>query len=443
MNSLFIKVNELRIFSKLQKLRNYTIIHIESIIIGVLFAMFVLGYTESLRWPLPIPKATHGLLKGLMVVLFICIPFSHKFLTKVNHQTKNILTSVFVLVNLVSALFTVATDTAILYLWYPFIVLAITYYFSRVIIRPKHFHIFIFISMTLVFLTFAFAFFSLMFRYSVDNLYYTLFITSRANHLLDELKFVGKYVSLGPYIMLTPVCMYFLISSQPIWRKILSMFIYVLSVMTAVISNNRIDVAVIAFQSFVFLFLIPRKYIIIMVLIAIPVIQFGLYTTQTYFGYNVAQRLFEPKKERDQESANMRWVYWGTALYNFRNSPIFGIGPNAYNDLSDFPTRKYFNEGPNGGYTLHRDLGIGVHNLFIERLSDTGLLGLSVFIAILFYFFRRDVLKVLQKENTKRSMYILFSLGSWTWILYGITDNGYGAQGLVTFFVLRGMVDQI
>jgi hypothetical protein len=110
--------NRISIFNKyplLQVLRNYTINHIEAVIICVLFAMFVLGYTESLRWPLGVPKATHGFLKGLMILLCLSIPLIHKFLKKVSKPTEIILTSIFVISFLLSAMFTIDTGAAILY----------------------------------------------------------------------------------------------------------------------------------------------------------------------------------------------------------------------------------------------------------------------------------------------------------------------------------------
>jgi hypothetical protein len=47
------------------------------------------------------------------------------------------------------------------------------------------------------------------------------------------------------------------------------------------------------------------------------------------------------------------------------------------------------------------------------------------------------------KNQESFKKYLLYSLGSWSWILYGVTDNGYGAQGFMTFFFLRGLLPHV
>jgi len=154
------------------------------------------------------------------------------------------------------------------------------------------------------------------------------------------------------------------------------------------------------------------------------------------------ERILRPQKVRDIETVEMRLVYWQNALRNFRLHPLVGTGPNTYNDVTDFPLRRYYDEGVKQ-YTVRQDIGIGVHNIFIERLSDTGLFGFLTFVVLLLYFARSDIIAVVKRTGERRTRYILFALSSWSWILYGITDNGYGAQGFVTFFFLRGLLHHL
>jgi O-antigen ligase len=417
-----------------------------AILLGVLMTgMFVLGYMESFRWPLGVPKATHGFLKGMLFLLSAILIAFRKKLSPPIDPWGSIFAVFFVIAYMLSAVYTSALSTAMLYLWYPLTGMVMLYAFSRIRLRNRFLLLFIQVSVILIFVTATFSFFSLMFRYSVDNIYYLIFQDHRANHLLSELRAVGKYVSLGPYIMLTPICFYFLLQpATSAWRKGLSLFVYGLTSLTAVMSNNRIDVLILALQFLVYLFFLPRKLAVMLLLLSVFIIQFGLSTSKTYFGYNIQDRIINPSVQRDKETVSMRFTYWETAMYNFRNSPIVGIGPNAYNDLSEFPIRRYFGEGPHAGYTMRADEGIGVHNIFIERLSDTGLLGFLAFALLLVHFLRRDIITIYNEGSAEiRTRYILFSLGAWTWILYGITDNGYGAQGMVTFFVIRGVMYHI
>ncbi len=417
--------------------------------------MFIIGFFESFQWPLGIPKATHGILKGFCL-LMIGILFFHQFVKKKifkESKEKNkqvvlkILMLLFLLSYTVSALFSVAPGAAILNLWYPLIATVAIFGISELKFSKIHFNILLLISVFLIFSTFIFAFFSLMFRYSVDNIYYFLFLEHRANALLSELRTAGKYVALGPYFLLFPFSLTFLLDkTKSLSRTLLGLSIYAVVALTAVISNNRIDVLVLAIQSVSILFLIPRKIAIIALICLIPITQFGLYTTEKYFGFSLVERIFRPKVERDLETIDIRFTYWQTAINNFKYYPLFGTGPNSYNEISEFPVRRYYlaNVGDKGGFTVKEDEGIGIHNVFFERLSDTGLFGLLTFLALLFYFFRKDALQVLRLSDTyQRNKYILLALSSWSWIMYGITDNGFGAQGYVTFFFLRAFIEQL
>lgn len=401
---------------------------------------FLLGYFESLRWPFPGPKATHGIIKALFLVLIPVLFAVRRKLYPQKHVVQNLLMVIFVFSYVISAAFSKSLEASLLNLWYPFMALCVLYIFSRIKVTSQFLYTIIALSALLVCITFAFAFFSIMFRYSVDTLYYFIFLDHRANHLLGEIRRFGKYVSLGPYIMLTPLTAYFLVEKKAdLNRKLLSLVCFGVSVLTAVISNNRIDVLIIAIQFSVLLFLLPRKTAVILLACMIPLAIFGLTVTDKYFGFNLEQRILRPKGERDLETIDMRFTYWQTALYNFKNYPLLGTGPNTYNDVSNFPLRRYYNDNTQE-YTAIVDEGIGIHNVFIERLSDTGLFGFFSFVILLCYFIRKDVLAVLQKEGDDRKKYMLFSLSSWTWILYSLTDNGYGAQGFLTFFFLRGLL---
>lgn len=407
--------------------------------------IFFLCYFESLLWHLPGPKATHGIAKGLSIFLFIFLFLDRKF--KGYRDYSIYYMSLFFISYVISTAFSLDIESSLLHMWYPFMATLLIFLFKRVEVTKKYIEIVLALSMFFIFITFSFSFFSIIFRYSVDNIYYFIFLDHRANHLLGEIRTYGKYVSLGPYIMLIPLVVSFLIQkSTSMLRRNLSFLIVLMGLMTAVISNNRIDVLIFFIHSVIYFFLLSKRQVTYFILPFIFVISFGLFVNQTYFGFNLEQRILRPAVERDQETITMRFTYWETAISNFKNFPLFGTGPNTYNVVSDFPLRRYYSRGVQQ-YTIHPDEGIGIHNLFLERLSDTGIFGFFSFSVLLCYFAQQDFISIvrLNKKNRVEGMkkYILFSLGSWTWILYGLTDNGYGAQGFMTFFFLRGLLPHV
>lgn len=409
----------------------------------ILLCMMVIGYFESLRWPLPGPKATHGILKGLALLLLAGFLFFRRKLHSIIDPKMIVISLVWFMSYAVSAVLSQDVGTSLLHMWYPFISLLFIYSFSIIRIKKSFFYLFLSASILLIFITFIFSLFSIIFRYSVDNIYYFIFLDHRANFLLDEIRKFGKYASLGPYIMLVPATFYFMVDrSSSIYKKLLSFAMLLMSLITAVISNNRIDALVFAIQWLVYMFFISRKQAVLSLVPTILAVSFGLFVTQLYFGFNLEQRILRPALERDQETVSMRFTYWETAMRNFKNFPLFGTGPNTYNSVSDFPLRRYWIDGVRD-YTIKQDYGIGVHNLFFERLSDTGLFGFLAFVVLLTYCLQIDIkalLRLRPKGKEQVAKYVFISLASWSWILYGITDNGYGAQGMIVFFFIRGLM---
>lgn len=419
----------------------------DTVILAIITMIFVITYFESLRWPLPGPRATHGIAKGLALLLLGSFFYFKKSRLQKLKAPANGLMLVFFLSYLVSTAFSLDIETSLLHLWYPFTATIIFFLFSILSVPKRYFMAIEGFSVLLVFVTFVFAFFSIIFRYSVDNIYYFIFLDHRANHLLGEIREFGKYVSLGPYIMLAPLAVSSLFEkTATLVKKMLGFCLLLVAVLTAVISNNRIDVLVMSIQSVIYLSFLNKRQIVMLALPTLAMIWIGLTVTETYFGFNLEERIMRPAVERDQETVSMRYTYWDTALSNFRSFPLFGTGPNTYNTVSAFPLRRYYDRGV-AEYTIQPDEGIGIHNLFIERLADTGLFGFFSFTILLFFFMKQDILAFSQlyAAGKRRGImrYALYSLGSWSWILYGITDNGYGAQGFMTFFFLRGLLPHL
>lgn len=433
-----------RIQTVLQSLwSRYPFLTLDLVISHTLLLMMGIGYFESLRWLLPGPKATHGIIKGLALLLLVSFVFIRKKLHPIKNPKMVVVTIFWFLSYAISAVFSQDIQTSLLHMWYPFISVLMIYSFSIIRFKKSYFYLFLSVSIVLIFITFIFSLFSIIFRYSVDTIYYIIFLDHRANFLLDEIRKYGKYASLGPYILLVPATFYFLVESKSsIYKKLLSFAMVMMSLITAVISNNRIDALVFAIHWLTLMVLVSKRQAVLLLAPTALAVSFGLLVTQLYFGFNLEQRILRPAVERDQETVSMRFTYWETALRNFKNFPLFGTGPNTYNTVSDFPLRRYWIDGVRD-YTIRQDYGIGVHNVFFERLSDTGIVGFIAFIALITYCMRMDIMALMgmrKKGKERIAKYILVSLASWSWILYGLTDNGYGAQGMVVFFFLRGLI---
>ena len=125
---------------------------------------------------------------------------------------------------------------------------------------------------------------------------------------------------------------------------------------------------------------------------------------------------------------NGRTGLWAYAFLLFRNNPVFGIGWVNYKNTMQLFT----------GY----DRAINVHNIYIQLLCETGLIGFAIFIVFFVFAFATTVrtYRFIRKNNgiadaeMQTLMAIAVAVQSF-FILYGLTGNPlYDALVFVPYF---------
>lgn len=407
----------------------------------LLLIMFILGYCESLRWVFPVPKATHGFLKGISLLVGAELLLNRKKVRVSSNASIYIIILFWLFSYSLSAVFSQSPSTSLLYMWYPWICTVIFIALSSLRIKQKHIHIFIWSAAILLTATFVVATSSVIFHQSLTTVLPMFFLEQRVDQILKEVFMFGKCVGLGPYFMLVPIVVSFYFEKTTQKNKMLfGIVAIVFGLILAFMSNNRIDVFVLCVEMAIIFFCFEKKRRTLIVITTVCICLVGIGLSQYFTGINVIQRIISPTSE-DRDMVNDRFYYWKLAAANFNSSPIVGIGPNAYNDVANFDYQRLYQRGV-GNFLWRRYEPIGAHNIFFERLSDEGIVGTAAFLLLLGYFFYDDIL-FLRRKTEEKKRYILFSLASWSWILYGMTDNGYGVQGMVTFFVIRGMMKHL
>lgn len=123
-----------------------------------------------------------------------------------------------------------------------------------------------------------------------------------------------------------------------------------------------------------------------------------------------------------------RTYIWQAAVAGFKERPILGWGPENFSQVFDrkFPI-KYFT--PERGFGAWFDRA---HNIFLDRLVETGILGLLSYVAIfiVFYvqFFKSNLKEKISEQGGGKSYILRFMLFS--------VPIAYLVQGLVLFEVL-------
>ena len=125
---------------------------------------------------------------------------------------------------------------------------------------------------------------------------------------------------------------------------------------------------------------------------------------------------------------------WIAAWEMWKDNPILGVGWGAYPDL--YP---YYSLLP-GAYSSQ--IRMGAHNLYLELMAETGIVGISVFFYLIYTFFYQSVSI---KRRARSSFYRVFLIGMQgamiTYLIHAFLNNlGPSDKMGITFWFLLGMV---
>jgi putative inorganic carbon (HCO3(-)) transporter len=136
-------------------------------------------------------------------------------------------------------------------------------------------------------------------------------------------------------------------------------------------------------------------------------------------------RLFESFNERSQ--------MWKISFSLIGQHPLMGAGINTFG-------QNYAAFAPEGSPYYH--LGTPyAHNMYIQILAETGLIGLVSFFAFIFFLFRSG-LKALTalKENPNKTLILGFLAALIAYFTHGLLESSFQtSQGAMLFWLLAGM----
>ncbi len=89
-----------------------------------------------------------------------------------------------------------------------------------------------------------------------------------------------------------------------------------------------------------------------------------------------------------RESADGRMLIWKITSHIIKNNPILGVGHDRFKAYYMNAQANYFNTNPESAETLVADNSYYAFNAIIQFVSENGLLGFSLAIAIVFFYLR-------------------------------------------------------
>lgn len=232
----------------------------------------------------------------------------------------------------------------------------------------------------------------------------------------NDKAFIGGYLSrLLPLL----IGILFLVNSKKTKKILLLVFtLIILAYFISFVSGERTAFATMIFM-LIIVFLISKNHLKTKLLISLSFIIFIFSIIS--FDENISNRMidktmhqlgFSDKKDLDNQNNRLNFfsshheAHFMTALRMFKDHPIIGVGPNNFRNLCS--ERKYSNAN-------HLSCSSHPHNIYIQVLSETGIIGFifisSIFLYVLFKLYR----------ETKVSKNIIYSSKFYFLLAFTIT----------------------
>ena len=158
-----------------------------------------------------------------------------------------------------------------------------------------------------------------------------------------------------------------------------------------------------------------KKWLFLLLLTFVLITVF--YSTQNPLNKNIAtmpQRITSVYEDKFS-SLNPRLLIWNTTLEMVKNRPFLGIGIGLFKmDYLDYQA-SFLKENPN--YIKYGSRSEEAHNEYLQLAAELGIIGLGIFLYIIFIFYRSALkfLKEKKEEKGEKEKLILWGL------LMGIT----------------------
>ena len=410
--------------SYFQKINNYTIIILSNCLFVLLPLVFILG------------NAAINITLTLLLVIFIYSTFIKKDFTIYSNIYFKILLLFWLYLIINSTLINFNENSLIKsfafvrFLLLPF---AIIYFLKNKIINYKIIFYFFVIITSLVSI-------DIIFQYSTGKDYFgyipkmctpgdqVLVNCERYSGIFNEELIAGSYLLL----FALPFLIFLMIFNKKIkYSKFLFLISSILIITASILTGDRAPVLIITL-AFLLLFFLYRENLkkkILIIILGFVVLSISIYSIphlkhrfiswpmQTFMHENDENGVFVDRKEETLFKIFVFETQWGlhflTAYDITKENIFFGSGVKSFREKCkkhdiEYLKSKYldpsivkeYKTGPNTGCSTHP------HNIYLELLAETGILGLSIFI----FFLSTTLIRVYLQNKEKNNIIFISTL---------------------------------
>lgn len=270
--------------------------------------------------------------------------------------------------------------------------------------------------------------------------------------ILSNIQRSKSLLALGPEMFLpffiTPL---FDTKTKPKIKFMLATFLLLMFYLS-VLSNFRTRILSYAFASILTLLVLIkwkkftpsiknwRKLLIpiVFTLLLITIFQLAINTSDSLYSLNIINRLTVQDKYQDLGPIETRINQYFNSIYIFTSSPLIGVGLGNYLNYVNYSHTKSLSINANDEAFSFMSAG-RPHNIFIQTLVETGIIGTISLITILLYFLKKDFLIINreQKENYIKG----YIISSWAVIFYGLFNPADTVYVMGWFWFSRGIIE--
>lgn len=251
----------------------------------------------------------------------------------------------------------------------------------------------------------------------------------------EQVEYLGKWckqysglfyeVSYAAVIIAVSIVVMFvdLVWSSKNANRVLSIFMMILSYFAIILTGKRsfmllLPVALIALY---ILYVREHLKVIHIVFIMILIVAFCIKSGEIF---DLVEKILAKGSNKGVIELSERGRFWQVALDMFKENPILGTGLNSFDikfNLSGIRSIKY-------------DFA-GAHNIYIQLLGETGILGIFFYLGAIFSSFFKGIKAVVVNKEAGRITWIALAIGM-ILLIYGLSGNViYQPQEAILLFL--------
>jgi O-antigen ligase len=234
-------------------------------------------------------------------------------------------------------------------------------------------------------------------------------------------------------------------------RKLLNGFLLILFLFISIFSNVRSRAIQVLFAVGISVWLIIRKstskkqlnYLYSSALIVCVVIS-ALLVSKIINDHNVYERFVASENENDRATVQSRLDFYSLSLELFLSHPLTGVGLGNYINTDILNTGNASNYDRSTDYlgNYREEVAYSPHNIFMEILSETGILGITTFLMLLMFFIIDDFHTITISTVQKRVLFP-YIISSWTVFVYTLFNPYNTIYIFGWFWFLRGVIQGV